>query len=301
MRARTVVAALGATLSMMAACGHATPPGGRMIKWAELAAVPAPPATRIAYGTGPLHFGDLRLPRGRGPFPVAVIIHGGCWRSAYDLGPYGVMAASLAAAGIATWNVEYRRLGDDGGGWPGTFEDVARATDHVARLAEHYPLDLRRVILVGHSAGGQLALWLAARATPVPNDPAPTLSPLHVRGVVSLAGVTDLAAFGAGGGGCNASVTPLLGGPSVEQPARNAAASPIARLPLGIPVRLVHGAADPIVPVAQSEVYATRARSLGDDATVTLVDAAGHFDLIAPSAAAWPVVRAVIVRMARGR
>src|SRR5215470_13314808 len=125
---------------------------------------PVPQADhRIAYGPNEFQFGELRLPKGEGRSPVAIVIHGGCWMSEYGLSYMGHLSAALTEAGVATWSVEYRRIGNKGGGWPGTFEDVSRAADHLRTLAKTYPLDLSRVIATGHSAGGHLALWLAAR------------------------------------------------------------------------------------------------------------------------------------------
>ena len=122
----------------------------------------APPAeARISYGDDALQFGELRLPDGPGPHPVAIVIHGGCWLGEFDLTHIGTLAEALNEEGIAAWVIEYRRIGNPGGGWPGTFEDVARGADHLRKIAKEHPLDLDRVIAVGHSAGGHLALWLA--------------------------------------------------------------------------------------------------------------------------------------------
>ncbi len=302
------LAALAASLVAGAACGGGPAPApatrtrpARMVQYPELEGAPAPAADhRVAYGPDPaLHHGELRLPPGAGPFPVAVLVHGGCWRAEYDLAHLRQLAAALARAGVATWTIEYRRVGDPGGGWPGTFEDVARATDHVRRLAHDHPLDTTRVIAVGHSAGGQLALWLAARAAGRRGVPLPDMEPpLRLRGVVSLAGITDLRAYGDAPGGCNAMVARLLGGPATEQPARYAAASPVELLPLGTPIRLVHGALDPIVPVAQSHDFAERARAAGDDAVATVVKGAGHFDVVASFAPAWSAVERAVLELA---
>jgi acetyl esterase/lipase len=269
----------------------------RAVSWGEIAALPVAPATaRLAYGTAPQQFGDLRLPpTGTGPFPVAVVLHGGCWLNSYGLDQISQPAAELAKAGIATWTVEYRRIGDQGAGWTGTFTDVARSVDYVRTLAARYPLDTTRVILVGHSAGGHLALWAAARG-PLPAG-ASTASPagptLRTRGVVSLAGIADLVGY-AGSSGCNASVPRLMGGTPSQVPSRYRAASPLLRVPLGVPVRMVHGSADPIVPVAQSTTFAQRDSAAGDDARVRLAAGAGHFDLIAPSAPAWQTVMGAV-------
>ncbi|MDQ3389039.1 MAG: alpha/beta fold hydrolase [Gemmatimonadota bacterium] len=248
----------------------------------------------MEYGSDSLHFGELRLPEGAGPHPVAVILHGGCWGSEYGLGHVANIAAKLAAGGIATWTPEYRRIGNPGGGWPGTFRDVAEATDHLRVIAAEYPLDLDRVVLVGHSAGGQLALWLAARGKLPVDGPLSASDPLPVRGVVSLAGITDLRAYGSGSGSCNAAVHPLLGGSPEEVPVRYAWTSPIEILPLGVPQRLLHGQLDAIVPVEQSERYASAAREAGDDAELWLLAGAGHFDLIAPFAPAWARVESAV-------
>ena len=265
------------------------------VSWAQLTGRPAPPAgIRVPYGPDPLQFGELRLPEGEGRHPLAVVIHGGCWRAEYDLEHIAHLAEGLAQAGVATWAVEYRRVGDPGGGWPGTFADVIRAVEHVPTLAQIYPLDPQRVALVGHSAGAHLALWLAGRHN-LPDGHALRASrPLPVRGVVSLAGITDLASYGDGERGCNAAVALLLGGSAAELPDRYAAASPASLLPLRVPQHLLHGDADPIVPLAQSEAFAADSAARGDQARVEVVRDAGHFDLVAPFSPAWPRVEAAV-------
>jgi acetyl esterase/lipase len=297
MRARTGTAALVAALALAGlACA---PVENRMVApmvtWQEVVDRPVPPAdARIAYGSAPLQFGELRLPDGPGPHPVVVVVHGGCWESAYDLAHAGSLSEALTRTGAATWTLEYRRIGDPGGGWPGTFEDVARGTDHVRTLAARYPLDTTRVVVAGHSAGGHLALWLAARARLPAGSPLAATHPLPLRGVVALGAITDLRAYGAEAGDCNASVARLLGGGPDAFPDRYAAASPADHLPLGVPVRLVHGAEDAIVPVAMSEAFAAQARARGDDARVHRLEGAGHFDVIAPWSPAWPAVEAAV-------
>jgi acetyl esterase/lipase len=259
-----------------------------MIQYEELIAVAAPhPTKRVAYGPDPLQFGHLWLP----PDPQAppgkratiVFIHGGCWESEYSLDHASHTAAALATAGYVVWLPEYRRLGDAGGGWPGTFDDAGAAVDFVRALGETEPtVDTTRVIAAGHSAGGQLALWAAARRRDV--------SPLPLIGVVTLAAITDLAAYGAALGSCNASVTPLLGGRPSDVRERYRAVSPIERLPIGVPMHLVHGELDPIVPVAMTTEFARRATAAGDRADVTTITNAGHFDLVAPQTPAWSAV-----------
>ena len=195
----------------------------------DILETPAPQAdARIAYGPDPHQFGDLRVPRVNGPHPVVIFIHGGFWKAKYSLEHAGHLCAALTNAGAATWSLEYRRIGDPGGGWPGTLADVKQGTQHLRKLASAHSLDLDRVVVAGHSAGGQLALWLAAeRAIPL-------------RGVVSLAGVLDLKrAFELGLS--KGIVATFLGGSPAEVPERYAQASPIQRLPIATPQRLLHG------------------------------------------------------------
>lgn len=252
---------------------------------AGAAGVAAPPARRIAYGDHPDQVGDLHLPAGEGNRPVVILIHGGFWRLPWDRTLMTPLARDLAARGFAAWNVEYRRVGQEGGGWPGTLEDVAAAADAVAGLDG---LDASRVVTVGHSAGGHLALWLAARHRIAVGQPGagPRVRP---SAAVSQAGIADLvrgAAAGLGDGACVA----LLGGTPCEVPERYAAASPAAMLPLGIPQLLVHGALDVDVPPAQSRAYAEVARAAGDTAELVELPGASHLDLIDPGRAGWAAV-----------
>ena len=253
----------------------------------DLLALPQPAADEtIAYGPAPPQKAELRLPHGPGPHPVVVLIHGGCWEAPWGFDHVRALADALRREGYAIWSLEYRRLGDPGGGWPGTFDDVGRGADHLREIARAKARDLDRVVAVGHSAGGQLALWLGGRVA----RPGSADRPLRLRGVVSLAGITDLAA-GAAAQVCGDAVPRLLGGPPAAVPDRVAAASPIRRLPLGLPQRLVCGARDAVVPIEQARDYEAAARAKGDDVSVTVVDAAGHFELVAPGSVAWPAVR----------
>ena len=149
------------------------------------------PDLRSAYGLDSLQFGELRLPEGKGLHPVVVIIHGGCWLNAYDLHLMAPMATALTQAGYATWNLEYRRVGDEGGGWPGTFLDIAAGLNHLKQLASAYDLDLSRIVVIGHSAGGHLALWLAGQHQLPGDSEIFTRNLVPISGVVSLAGITD--------------------------------------------------------------------------------------------------------------
>ena len=257
----------------------------------DLLALPRPPADHtIAYGPAPQQVAELRLPKGPGPHPVVILVHGGCWQAPWAFDHVRSLAAALTAEGHATWSLEYRRLGDPGGGWPGTLEDVGRGADHLREAARQHPLDLGRVVALGHSAGGQLALWLAARPRLPGSSPLHSAKPLRLLGVVSLAGITDLRG-GAEGDICGDAIPQLLGGPSRDQAGRLAQSSPVELVPLGLPVRLVCGARDPIVPIDQARSYEAAARRAGDTVAVELVEGAGHYELVNPSSAAWPAVR----------
>lgn len=287
---------LGLALLALAACKAPAPretPMSAPLTWTELQARPLPPpVARQAYGSAPQQFGELRVPAGTGPFPVVVLIHGGCWRNAFDLAYITRLAAAITELGYATWTIEYRRLGDAGGGWPGTFLDVADATDHLRSLARTAPLDLQRLVTMGHSAGGQLALWLAARPRLPADSPLHRTSALPVKAVVGLAPITDLAHYRIGPpDSCHASVDPLLGGSPEQQPQRYAQTSPRALLPLGVPQILVQGAQDPIVPAAGVADYADAARAAGDTVQLLRIEGAGHFDPAAPDTATWPALR----------
>lgn len=244
---------------------------------------------RLAYGAEPLQFGELYLPDNAGPRPVAVLIHGGYWRARYGLDLMTGLAKDLSARGVAAWNIEYRRVGDQGGGWPGTFLDVALAADYLRTLAQAYNLDLQRVIPIGHSAGGHLAFWLAARPNLAQNSPlAITSRPLALAGAISLAGVVDLE-LAWRLKLSNSAVIDLLEGGFDVVPERYIATSPAALLPLGISQVLIHGTADDSVPLQMSLEYTAKAKAAND--VVTFIELAGvdHFALIDPNSDAWAV------------
>jgi acetyl esterase/lipase len=258
---------------------------------------PAPDA-HVAYGKDPLQAGDLYLPKGEGAHAVIVLIHGGCWLAELP-GPelMAPMVEPLRARGFAVWNIEYRRLGHAGGGYPGTFLDTGAALDALEGMASRYRLDLAHVVLVGHSAGGHLALWAAVRRRIAATSPLHATAPLAVRGVVSLSGIADLEAYRAKGpGACGgpATIDGLVG----HRAAPYADTSPARLLPLGLPQTIVSGSGDAIVPPAFGRDYARKARSAGD-AVAEIDVAGGHFDLIDPEAAAWPTIEAAIVQAAK--
>jgi acetyl esterase/lipase len=247
-------------------------------------------AIQLHYGSKPLQFGELYIPNGHGPHPVVILIHGGFWRARYGLSLMTGLARDLAERGIAAWNIEYRRIGDVGGGWPGTLRDVARAADYLRTIASTYPLDPERVVAVGHSAGGHLALWLAARARLTKNNPLTVNdTPLPLKGVISLAGAMDLEYVWQLHLSNDAAVE-LLGGTPGEVPERYAAASPAALLPLGVSQVLIHGTADANVPLTVSQVYAHKAKKAGDSVTLIELPNAEHFVVIDPRSAAWQLI-----------
>jgi acetyl esterase/lipase len=281
-------------LLVLAAAMGAAAEAPLVLSAADALALPQPAADRrVPYGGNPLQFGELRRPAGAGPHPVAIVIHGGCWLAAYDLGYMAGLASALAATGVATWSIEYRRIGDDGGGFPGSFEDVAAAADHLRTLAGGEAFDLDRVVAVGHSAGGHLALWLAARHRLAADDPLRGPSPLPLAGVVALAGIPDLAGF-TSPEGCGAAVAGLLGGDPGKLAGRLRRASPIELAPLGVRQILITGGRDAIVPPDQAERHAGRA---GVEVEVREVEPAGHFELVVPGSVAWPTVRDAVLEL----
>ena len=279
------------------ACGGQMNKKPPVMSAADALALPRPePDEVISYGDEALQFGELRLPSGEGPHPVVVVLHGGCWLAEYDLGYISGLAAALTQNGVATWSIEYRRVGNDGGGWPGTFEDVAAATDFLRVIASDHDLDLERVVTLGHSAGGHLALWLAGRRWLDIDDGLRGEGPLRIGGVVSLAGIPDLAAY-ASTTGCGAAVSQLLDGEPTEVPERVGRTSPIELLPLGIPLILVIGEHDTIVPASQAQSYQQAARRMGDDVEIREVGGAGHFELVDMEQAAFDVVRDAVTEV----
>lgn len=224
------------------------------------------------YGSGPEQEADLLLPDGAGPHPVAVLLHGGFWRARFTRSTLAALAVDLADRGWATWNVEYRRVGN-GGGIPATVDDVRAAIEALPGVDA--PLDPARLLLIGHSAGGQLALCVAAMES--------------VAAVVSLAGVCDLRSAADERIGQDAVREFMAGGPD-ERSDAYAIADPMGLLPSGIRVLLVHGDIDDRVPVEQSRGYARAARAAGDECELLELPGVDHFALIDPRSQAWASV-----------
>jgi acetyl esterase/lipase len=256
------------------------------------------PTARIAYGTDSLQFGDLRIPEGSGPFPVAIIIHGGCWLSRFaTLTIMSPLADALARDGIATWNIEYRRNDHPGGGWPGSFLDVANGVDHVRALARKYPLDTTRVAITGHSAGAHLALWAAARHRVRPASAIAIGTPFKPAVTVPLGGPGDVAEITGREKlicGATPSASGIMGGMPGDAPDHYRDGSPLSLLPFGVKQVLIVGENDRVMPKEVREAWIARAREAGDDATLVIVPG-GHFEILAPDHESGRTVRRTIV------
>ena len=239
------------------------------------------PDERVAYGGDPNQFIEVRLPRAKGPHAAVLNIHGGFWRARYDLTHAGHLCEALRGAGVSSLNVEYRRVGNSGGGWPGTFEDIRSAYRFIRQNHSRFHLDLDRLAVMGHSAGGQLALCLAAHDT-------------SVRDVISMAGVVDLKR-GFALHLSNDAVEEFLGGKPDAVPDHYHEADP---LELSIQARqwLLHGTSDDIVPPQFSRDYVRQKKKSRESAELIEIPQAGHFDLIDPASDAWKQVLSMVLK-----
>jgi acetyl esterase/lipase len=241
----------------------------------------------VAYGPAGDQVGDLYLPQAPCP-PVVCLLHGGFWRMPYGRDEMDAVARDLVARGFAVWNLEYRRIGAPGGGWPGTFEDVSAGIDHLATIAaDGVVLDPGRIVVIGHSAGGHLALWCARRNAAQGMDNAQ--KHVDVVAVAGLAPVADLV-FAHDLAVGNDAVAELLGGSPAERPERYRMASPAAMLPLGVKQLVVHGIADAALPIQISRRYARAAVAAGDDVDFIELDGVGHMDFLDPSSNAHAIL-----------
>jgi len=248
-----------------------------------LSLVPPKADVRVAYGSDANQFLDLRLPKGKGPHALAIVIHGGFWRAKYDLGYAGHLCAALTAKGIATANVEYRRVGNAGGGWPGTFADVRTAYQFLLQSAHQHSFDARRVVVIGHSAGSQLGLCLAAHEK-------------GVKAVISLAGVVDLQRAYALHLS-NDAVVEFLGGTPAEVGDHYKEADPM-KLTIAARQWLVHGAVDDVVPPALSRDYVSAKQKMKENAWLVEIARAGHFEVVDPRSRDWSDVERVVLEAA---
>jgi len=274
-------------------------PDGLMV-WPDLLKRPRPePSATLSYGEAGMQRVDLWLPSGPGPHPTVLMVHGGCWQT--DIADRRIMnwiSDDLRRRGIAVWNIDYRGVDRPGGGYPGTFAEAAAAADALRAHAPKYNLAIEPLVATGHSAGGHLALWLAARraakasaANPLIPSTSPLLSPnpLKIDTVVSLGGLPDLElAATPPGSGCGTEVIEKLVGPARLSSRNVFADTSVPRLaPLGVRQVLVNGRQDRIIPTAYATDYEAKMRAAGDDVRVRFVDRTGHVELIAPESAAW--------------
>lgn len=254
----------------------------------DVDALPASaPSLVEAYGSDPLQIGELRLPPGKGPFPVVEVIHGGCWTKGFaTLKNTAALASALTAMGYATWNIEYRQVGDHGGGWPGTFKDWGAATDYLRVLAKTQPINLQKLSVVGHSAGAHAALWIASRKQLPATSVIGAKDPLPVNIAIAIDGPGDLTTFvGVDEKVCGKPViAPFIGGQPKAEPERYAAASPIENLPTKTHEYLISSA---VLKPAAAEHYKFMASEKGQSVKVLNVENGGHFDIIAPGSDVW--------------
>lgn len=251
----------------------------------------------VHYGPAPSQVAELFLPKGKGPHPIVVLLHGGCFLKAYEgFSQTSALAADLAGRGYAVWNVEYRKLGEAGAGYPGTFQDVAAAVDRLRSEAPKHDLDLKRVIAIGHSAGGHLALWAASRDRLPVTSPLRAADPLKIGAVISLAGIGDLKGQG--------KVFALPCGDdtidrlvdTAHRPNPFADTSPAELLPTGARVVMVHGVFDAVMPPHTGREYVLKIRKAGDSAEVVTIPGAAHFDLVIPTTPAWKEIVVILDR-----
>ena len=278
------------TASFAAGANAATP---APMKLADYMALKGPvPNASFAYGSAPSQFAELFIPGGPGPFPVAVLVHGGCWTKEFGgITQLRNLAGALAERGIASWNIEYRRVDEPGGGYPGTYQDMNAALEMLARQAGRYPLDLKRLVAVGHSAGGQLVQWMAGRPRIPATSPLYLPDPLPVRNVVSLGGLADLRREQALiKSSCDREIGQLTGAPSESRPDVFADTNAGDLLPNGSRTILVTGELDKISPPRVAHDYAKRARAAGDAAEVVILPGASHYDEVSASSHSWPLV-----------
>ncbi len=286
-------------LALVAVAWSAIASNAAPITFGDLLARPrAAPTKVVIYGSAPHQFAELWLPSGLGPHRTLVMIHGGCWRA--DLPGTELMAylsEDLRQHGYAVWSIDYRRIGDEGGGYPGTFVDTATSTDKLSAIAAAEKLDLRKLVAIGHSAGGHLVTWLAARPHLPETSPLEKASPLPVTGVISLAGINDLKSYRATGpAACGGppTIDALTGAATRKNVDLFADTSPAALLPIGVRQVVISGALDKIVPPAFGKDYAAAAATKGDSVKEITIEGAGHFELIDPTSDAWKTIRAEV-------
>jgi acetyl esterase/lipase len=289
---------IAAMISIATLLGAAAPAAAEPMTYAEFKTLAQPTGgEKIVYGPAASQFVRLWTPAGPGPYPVAIMLHGGCWQhEVADLDYMNAAALDLSKRGIAVWDIEYRRVDEAGGGYPGTFQDVATAVDLLRTEGPRHRLDLKRVAATGHSAGGHLALWAAGRANLPASSPLYKADPLPISTVISIAGLPNLqGAPDAIALVCGENIVGRLTGPASPAHADVFAdTSPLRLLPLHVPVVMVHGTFDSIAPPWHGSDYRKAAKAKGDDVAVVVVPEAGHFELVWPGAEAWGQVAGLL-------
>ena len=264
---------------------------GSTMRWSDLLDRPRPMAdARVPYGTDALQFVDVWLPKAKGPHPVVLMVHGGCWQT--DIADASIMnyiADALRARGIAVWNIEYRGVDRPGGGFPGTFLDVASAADALRKSGQRFGLKTDKIVAIGHSAGGHLVLWLAARERILPRDVLYKAKPLSIATAISIGGLPDLeAAQVPPGDTCDAEpVRKLVGSQTPGRQNLYSDTSPAAMLPFSTPQILVNSSRDRIAPPSFADAYEAKAKASGTIIRRVVVPDEGHVELISPGTASW--------------
>jgi len=258
---------------------------------------PAPTA-HIAYGTAPSQYAELFLPKGAGPFLVVFLVHGGCWQSSLGgIRQMHNMAGDLEKRGIAVWNVEYRRIDETGGGYPGMYQDINGAYDTLIAKAPAYHLDTTHIVATGHSAGGHLVQWLAGRSRLPKSSPLYDPRPVHLAEVISLGGLADLNAQALRiPNVCDTQIAQLTGPASAARPDPLRDTSAASLIPNGIGTVLINGALDTISPPSVAADYTIVARRAGDKADVVVLPDASHFDEVSATSPAWKRILPVILK-----
>ena len=270
----------------------------KLLSWADFyARKPWPqPGVKIAYGAGPQQYGELWLPDGAGPHPLVILIHGGCWtKSIAKLDIMNPAAEDLRKRGLAVWNIEYRGVDEPGGGYPGTYQDVASAIDRIGAFADEAELKLDHVVVAGHSAGGHLALWAAARRK-IASGPLAKRTGLPIDAVVAIAAIPNLETDTSTA--CGAEPVEKMVGPA-RLGGRYGDTSPAHMLPLRTRQIIAVGAEDATVPPAVSEAYVRLAKQAGDRIEYRLLPDAAHVEAIAPGTPGWDRIAPLIEKLAR--